>query len=112
MEKINDIILTIIAGGLLGIIGQGIRVAVGFKKLNETRVTNPTNPADPVPETKETFDTSRLLLSIFLGFIAGAIALICRGTTAFDKEVAFAIIASGYAGADFIEGFFTTYIKK
>jgi hypothetical protein len=32
---VTEIINNILAGGLLGVIGQGIRIAVGLKKFNE-----------------------------------------------------------------------------
>jgi hypothetical protein len=39
----NDVICKILIGGLLGLIGQGIRVIVGFKKLGEKKAENKRN---------------------------------------------------------------------
>jgi hypothetical protein len=106
----TDLILQILLGGLLGILGQGIRIIVGLKKLNTGNVTKTLNNDDT-----EGFSASRLLLSIFIGFIAGAIALLIRGadaTPAGKTEFIFTIMAAGYSGTDFIEGVFNTYISK
>jgi len=103
---INEILL----GGLLGVLGQGIRMAVGLNKLHTSNVTKALNNEDA-----DNFSVSRLILSIFIGFIAGAIALLIKGgsiTDANKTEYIFAIMAAGYSGADFIEGIFKTYISK
>jgi hypothetical protein len=108
MNTIPDTINEILLGGLLGILGQGIRIAVGLKKLNNSNVTNTLNNQDT-----DEFSTSRLLVSIFIGFAAGAIALLLKGApTAIDKEFIISMMAAGYAGADFIEGVFKTYVSK
>jgi hypothetical protein len=39
----NDVICKILIGGLLGLIGQGIRVIVGLKKLGEKKAENKRN---------------------------------------------------------------------
>lgn len=109
---INDTINYIIAGGLLGALGQGIRVVVGLKKLNQDNNVKAIE-AQPVEE----FSVSRLLLSIFIGFVAGAIGMLIKNPDKesgdrLDNESIIAIIAIGYSGADFIEGVFNTYIKK
>lgn len=101
-----DIINVIAAGGLLGILGQGIRMAIGLKKHSDANAQKPSGEADPV-------DTGRLMISIFIGFIAGALFLLIRGTDSLkDKEFIFSVIAAGYSGTDFIEGLFNTYIAK
>src|SRR5580693_1273809 len=110
---IPEIINNIIAGGLLGTLGQGIRIAVGLKKLNES------NTASAIQNTPtEDFSTSRLMISILVGFVAGALALVLKGSDFIDEKSNFksdaiiTIIAIGYSGADFIEGVFKTYINK
>ena len=63
----------------------------------------------------EEFSTSRLLISIFIGFVAGAIGLLIKesgDSKPPDTETIVTIIAAGYSGADFIEGIFNTYITK
>jgi uncharacterized membrane protein YeaQ/YmgE (transglycosylase-associated protein family) len=106
----TEIINQILLGGLLGILGQGIRVVVGIKKLSGANAAKRLNN-----EETDEFSPARLLLSIFIGFIAGAIALLIKGKTDSDAEktqMIITIIAAGYSGADFIEGVFNTYIKK
>lgn len=104
-----DLINEILVGGLLGAIGQGIRVAVGLGKLNTSNVNKAIDGDD-----KEEFSPARLILSIFIGMIAGAIAALLKGPVSDSgaKEYYFPIIAAGYSGADFIEGVFNTAISK
>ena len=106
----TDIIIEISEGGLLGILGQGIRIIVGLKKLHTDNVNKKLNN-----DATEAFSPNRLILSIFIGFVAGAIALLIKGTnssTPGDTTFIFTIMAAGYSGADFIEGVFNTYIAK
>ncbi len=106
------IINTVIAGGLLGALGQGVRIAVGLKKFNEENTANASSNK-PVEE----FSISRMVISIFIGFVAGALGMIVKGygqepDKDLKTETIITIIAIGYSGADFIEGVFNTYIKK
>ncbi|MBP1650109.1 MAG: hypothetical protein H6Q26_266 [Bacteroidetes bacterium] len=110
--SITDIIYTVIAGGLLGAIGQGIRIAVGLKKLSDSNAQQVAAGSTP-----EKMDAGRLWVSIFIGFVAGAIGMIIKGTSlktadGYQTEAIVTIIAIGYAGADFIEGFFQTSLNK
>lgn len=109
---IIEIINSVLAGGLLGSLGQGVRTAVGLKKFNED---NQAKAAENKPV--EQFSISRLVISIFIGFVAGAIGMLVKGTSLavngdYSTESIITIIAIGYSGADFIEGVFNTYIKK
>jgi hypothetical protein len=113
--SITDIIYTVIAGGLLGAMGQGIRIAVGLKKLSDSNAQKIAK-AD-VDDPPEKMDSGRLWVSIFIGFVAGAIGMIIKGTSlkgvnGYQTEAVVTIIAIGYAGADFVEGFFQTYLNK
>lgn len=106
MENLTftQLLEVLLAGGLLGIIGQGIRIIVGLKKLDDQRSAGAT----------EAFTVNRLLVSLFIGFIAGALAAIANYPEegALSREFILGIIAAGYAGADFVEGVFNTFFKK
>ena len=101
----TDWVLTLILGGFLGMIGQGIRVVAGLKKVNDQ--------ASAEGKTfGSLFQSSTLGLSLLIGFIAGALAIISvtgsMEVTKPTKDLIVIIIGAGYAGTDFIEGF----IKK
>jgi hypothetical protein len=146
----NQIITDIVIGGALGIIGQGIRVIVGVKKLKDVRAENRRNadntamlnaantalntantainaanaatgnttnaaatnaaPLTPPVIPAGEYDSKRLGMSLFIGFVAGALG----GLFAVDlnkddvsKTVLATLISIGYAGVDFIEGMMT-----
>jgi hypothetical protein len=105
----TDLIFQILVGGLLGVLGQGIRVVSGLAKLN---ASNAINTASNQPTSA--FNAQRLLVSLFIGFIAGAIASLIKGgaSSADDKTFIVTIMAAGYSGADFIEGIFQKYLPK
>ena len=98
-------VLTLILGGILGMIGQGIRVVAGLKKVND-------QASAEGKSFNMLFQGSALGLSLLIGFIAGTLAIIgvTGGATVGNpsKELIITIIGAGYAGTDFIEGF----IKK
>ena len=94
-------------GGVVGAIGQGVRVIVGLKKLSDAASSQST--ADVPVSTSDLIAGTRLAVSLAIGFIAGAIA---AATTLKHAELGAisgttlgGLAAAGYAGADFIEGF-------
>jgi hypothetical protein len=102
-----DWILALVLGGILGMIGQGIRVVVGLKKLNDQAL-------EANQTFSEIFQGSVLAISLLIGFIAGALAMIGVSEifveTKPSKELILTLIAAGYAGTDFIEGFIKKYL--
>ena len=101
----NDWIEIIVLGGLLGMIGQGARAVVGLKKVNDQAGQTSTSFA-------AAFETSRLVVSLVIGFIAGALAALAVAGAGESNpnpkltiETVFGLAAAGYAGTDFIEGF-------
>ena len=97
----NQLLFEILTGGLLGILGQGIRLIVGISKGN------------PDTETVK----KQLFISLFIGFIAGTLALVIKAPKPDEmqltnKELILTIIAAGYAGADFIEGIMNAIKSK
>lgn len=105
----DQVIEKILLGGLLGLLGQGIRMAIGLKKLSDINAQK---------KNKEELNTGRLMVSLFIGFVAGALYVLLTGSDAAVEEqyvgnqFIFTVIAAGYAGSDFIEGLFNTYIAK
>lgn len=92
-------------GMLAGALGQSIRTIVGLKKTSDTAAAG-TSMSDNI-------DVSRLVISILIGAVAGALAAI---TTLYGKlgvistEMFLGLMGAGYAGSDFIEGFMTKFI--
>jgi len=95
----------LIAGGLLGIIGQSIRVIVGIRKMSSRQ---------------NAFDLNRLLGSLMIGFTAGAVGMLTmvfqeetiETNFTFEFQDILLLITIGYSGTDFIEGFFRTNLQK
>ena len=87
-------------GGLLGVLGQGIRMIVGFKKLHDESAEKGVTISDLVR-------IDRIIVPLLIGFIAGALASIptLEKPAEISAEQLLTLLAAGYAGADFIEGF-------
>jgi hypothetical protein len=101
-----DWIFQILLGAMLGLIGQGVRVVGGLKKLHDT--------AQQEEKTfGQLFDLATLGVSLLIGAIAGALAMIGisgAAPTQLDRGTIVTLIASGYAGTDFIEAFINRYL--
>lgn len=98
--------LTYIAlGTLLGTLGQGARTVVGIKKASDEAVLSQQS-------LKEILDFKRLTISLLIGAVSGGISAIALFGTEINKEFLITLVAAGYSGADFIEGFMTTKILK
>lgn len=100
----------ILLGGILGALGQAIRVIVGIKKLND-------QAAGMEGKTLEDLlSNSRLILSMFIGFTAGALAAFSSDTSIdlgnIKQMQILPFMAAGYAGADFIEGLMSRFIPS
>lgn len=97
----------IILGGLAGALGQGARIIVGLKKMGDAAA------AEGKP-SREMFEAVRLVISLAIGFTAGALAAVLtvedlvKGSISMQQILAFA--AAGYAGADFIEGAMSRFV--
>lgn len=89
----------LLLGGFAGAIGQIARVVVGIKKLGQEAAATGKTRTDLI-------EVSRLVISVVIGFTAGALAAMLVKVDlehiSVDQLLAFA--AAGYAGADFIEG--------
>ena len=96
---------TLLLAGLLGMVGQMIRIVVGLKSM-----VDQANALDKSP--KDLFQGSRLIMSLMMGFATGVVAALTLGLV--SKEIAqgdaIKLIALGYAGVDFLEGFISQYL--
>jgi len=105
----NALLMQIVLGGLLGVVGQGLRVVVGMKKLFEDaqRVARPVD---------ELFSRTTFFYSLFVGFLAGVLAILFSTGTdlnaVIDRNAMATVLAAGYAGADFIEGLTSKFLPK
>lgn len=103
----SEVILQLLLGALLGLTGQALRTIVGLKKLNDTASRQKTT-------FKNAFVTSKFVVSLLIGAVAGILAVISISTLKagfdFSKQVILTIMAAGYAGTDFIEGFIKKYL--
>lgn len=98
----EQLLLSLCIGALLGLAGQGIRVVVGIKKTYD-------QPGVTTKNFAEKFEKQRFGVSLFIGAIAGILASLTLNLAASSgipsNETISGIMAAGYAGADFIEGF-------
>lgn len=99
-------LLIIALGGIAGALGQVLRVIVGLKKAND-------EAAAKGLALSEVIVPSRLVISIIIGFAAGAVAaLIAPPPNLADVGAGtiLAFAAAGYSGADFIESAMSKFL--
>ena len=99
----------VLLGGILGAVGQGMRVIVGIKKqLDKASACG--------KKWEDWFETKQLLSSLIIAFTVGGIAGVLGAIellgTEITKEFMITLIAIGYAGTDFIEGFMKRHTPK
>ncbi len=96
----HDWLMQFLVGATFGALGQGLRVIVGLKKVNDSAL------AKGQPFT-ELFSAGTLVVSLLIGAIAGVLGTLSAGVNlaAITRENIMMLIGVGYAGADFIEGF-------
>lgn len=101
---VAEVLGTIFLGGVMGLIGQGARTVIGLKKLHDEN-------AAKGPNEQDSFIASRLIVSLFIGFIAGVAAALLldlsklAAITVTDIDLLLGLAAAGYAGTDIIEAF-------
>lgn len=99
-----DVSLQILCGGLLGMVGQGMRAVAGLKKSSDAATSAGQSLGD-------VFDGRALLISLLIGFVAGALAMLTAawpGPLDVSRSLLATVVAAGYAGSDFIEAFLKT----
>ena len=99
----NQILLALLLGGLMGMIGQGVRAVGGLKKMKDDAQSQGVAPQD-------LFDANRFVVSLMIGFIAGVLAASTMlkkliAITVDDVTLLLGLAAAGYAGADIVESF-------
>jgi hypothetical protein len=111
MTPVANIFVSLLVAGMLGMLGQAVRVIAGLKKMNDDASLQATSAAD-------LFNAARLIVSLLIGFLAGIAAGLAigldklTGITANSTDVLLGIAAAGYAGTDFIEAFAATLMNK
>jgi hypothetical protein len=109
----ENLVNLLLLGGISGVVGQALRIIVGLKKLNYNNSVAVTTGA-----AQQGFSWARMLLSVFIGFIAGILGMLVKYFAADDNnvnvgpELIVAITAVGYSGVDFLEGIFNAYLPK
>lgn len=95
---IYEVFVFVLLGTLLGLLGQILRVIVGIKKeIEQTNANGKT--------LKDSFDSIRLAISLMIGGLAGGLGAITLLGTEINRELLLTLVAIGYSGTDFIEGF-------
>lgn len=91
-----EVTMFILLGAFLGMVGQVTRVIVGIKKnLDKASQEN----------CWDWFNPKQLVISLMIGGVAGTLAAISLLGEEVGKQTLLTLVAIGYAGADFIEGF-------
>lgn len=100
-------LLLLAFGSIVGIFGQFLRVIAGLKKISDEASATQTTIAD-------NFDSGRFYRSILIGSVAGFVAAFSSVSdlSQISHEVVLGIMAAGYVGADFIEAFVQSQLPK
>lgn len=96
------VLVAVSLGFLLGAVGQTARVIVGLKKTSDE-----VRAQGAGTSFSDCFEPGQLVISLIIGGVAGALAslAVLDQMTTLTKEVVLGLMAAGYAGSDFIEGF-------
>lgn len=92
MAELNFLLILVCAG--LGVAGQAVRAFVGFYKIyHNDNLT-----------VKQEWQWHRFFVSLLMGVVIGALLGLIYREPLSNTDV-LGIIAAGYGGADFLEGF-------
>jgi hypothetical protein len=103
----TNVLLYLVIGMMLGAAGQGVRAIVGWKGLQDQVANSQNTTMDDI------FRVRDLLISFGIGGVAGILAsmgLLASKTNLDDMRSLLGLMAAGYAGTDFIEGFVKQYL--
>jgi hypothetical protein len=92
-----DVLFSFLISGILGALGQTLRIWLGVYKLNKKN--------NPLTTTLEGSNAFFALGGVFIGFIIGIVVTLLTDAihASFSLERIVALIASGYTVTDFIE---------
>lgn len=99
-----DVLGALALAGTLGAAGQAVRAVGGLKKMSDQARASGVG-------TFENFQTSRFVISLIVGFVAGMVAALSLGLSklmaanADNTELFLGLAAAGYGGTDFLEAF-------
>ncbi|WP_309640700.1 hypothetical protein [Flavobacterium sp.] len=101
-----DVVFSLLISGILGAIGQALRIWIGLYKLNLNK--------NPLVDTVDLSNPSNKLGGIFIGLLVGIILTLLTDSlfNSFSLERIIALIASGYAITDLIENVSTIIVRK
>lgn len=109
----NQILNYLLLGGILGIVGQSIRSVIAWSKIkNENRLRIIESEIRKTTFEEVKFSWKEFVVMLIVGFTAGVIAMLitievsetpCKEVNKITSKMIMAIIAAGYAGADFIQ---------
>ena len=95
-----DWLVLLTVGALLGSSGQVLRQIAGFKKLLDEQ---------PGERLGSLLDTSRIVITLLIGAVAGMLASLAMGlpvqAEGVSAQALIALLTAGYAGTDFVESF-------
>lgn len=105
--NIEQWLLLLCFGSIVGILGQFLRVIAGLKKVADQAAASQTTITD-------NFDNGRFFRSILIGSVAGSAAAFSTisSLSQISHESVLGIMAAGYVGADFVEAFVARYIPE
>ena len=97
---LSELVMKLVLGGILGMVGQGLRAISGLKKVHDSATQSQ-------KDFSALFQPSQLVVSLLIGFIAGVLAVLTieMPEDGVDKSTLFLLLGAGYAGTDFIEAF-------
>ncbi|ROH88227.1 hypothetical protein ED236_01795 [Pseudomethylobacillus aquaticus] len=107
---LEQLILVILLGAMLGAAGQCVRVIAGFKKLHGKAERTGTS-------VSKLIQLSDLYISLLIGAVAGVLGALLLweeflNTDGLQRQTVFTLLGMGYAGSDFIEAFIKKYVPE
>ena len=95
----------ILISAILGMCGQVLRVIAGLKKAQDNAADEKGKKIKTILADNSGSIAFSLFIAIVVGGVAGVLVAISSNRFVLDKSTIIALIAAGYAGTDFIEGF-------